>query len=83
MVGASQQLVDVLGVGSRGRVVAQRRQVAGRLAIKQRSFAQFGARQMLHAGRASLGKQRREPFPVGPAFFKPLVGEDDGHRADS
>ncbi len=69
-------MVDVLGVGARGCVLAQRRQVAGHLAVKQRSLAQFGARKLPHAARAGLGKQRRKPLPVRAALFEPLIGEN-------
>ena len=42
-------MIDVLGVGSGGWVLAQRGEVAGRLAVEQRGFAQLGARQLPHA----------------------------------
>ena len=76
-------MVNVLGINARRRVLAKRRQVAGYLPVEERGFAQFGTIEPPHSGRARLAEQYRKPFPVRPALFKPLVGENDGHGADS
>ena len=79
MVSASQKLIHMQGVGACGRVLAQHRKVGGRLAIEQRNLLEFRAGELGQAARIRLAQQRGQPVPVGPAFEKPLVGEDLRH----
>ena len=75
MVGASQQLIDIGGIGPGGGVLAQHRQVGGHLAVEQRDFLQFGARELLEAALVGLGQQGGQPVPVRTALLNPVGGE--------
>ena len=79
MVGASQQLIDVDGVGAGSGVLAQDGEVGGDLAIEQGHLLQFRTRQLAEATQIGLSQKGRQPVPVGPALRDPLVGEDLCH----
>ena len=76
MVGASQQLIDVHGVGAGCRVLAQDGEVGGNLAVEQSHLLELGAGKLAEAAGVGLGEQGSEAVPVGPASGDPLVGED-------
>ena len=79
MVGASQQLVDVGGVGAGGRILAQSRQVRGHLAIEQSQLLEFGAGKLSDARGIGLAEERLETIPQRAAAGKPQVGKDSSH----
>ena len=57
MVGASQQLIDMHGVGAGGRVLAQDGEVGGDLAVEQGHLLQLGAGELAEAAGVGLGEQ--------------------------
>ena len=82
MVGASQQLIHMRGIGAGGRVLAEDGEIGGDLAVEQGHLPQLGAGKPAEAAGAGLGQQGREPVPVGPALENPLVGEDLRHGVE-
>lgn len=79
MVSASQQLIDVGGIGARSRVLSQDRQVGSHLAVEQRQFLKFSARKLAETARVGLVQEGFEAVPVGPSLANPEVGEDLRH----
>jgi len=79
MVGASQQLIDVHGIGAGGCVLAKDGEIGCDLAVEQGHLLQLGAGELAEAAGVGLSKKGSEPVPVGPAFRDPLVGEDLSH----
>ena len=73
MVGASQQLIHVLGVGARRGVLTQYRQVRRHLAVEQGHLLQLRARQLAEPALIRLRKQRRQPVPMRPPLANPLI----------
>lgn len=73
MVGASQQMIDVLRVAAGGFVLAQDGEVGGDLAVEQGELLELDAGELAEAGGVRLGEERGEAIPVGPALANPLV----------
>jgi len=83
MVGASQQLINVLRVGARRRVLAQHGEVCRHLPVEQGQLLQLCAGELTQTTRIGLGQQSCQPVPVGPVLDNPLVGEDLRHGVES
>ncbi len=79
MVGASQQLIHMRGIGPGGRVLAEHREIRGDLAVEQRHFLQLRTGKLPQAAGVGLGQQGGQAVPVGTALENPLVGEDLRH----
>lgn len=75
-------MVDQLGVGPGGLILAERREVAGYLAVEKRGLAQFGARKAAHAAAGGLVQKPVEAVPVRAAFGDPPIGENCSHGTD-
>ena len=79
MVGASQQLIDITGIGPGGGILAQDRKVGGHLPIEQRDFLEFGARELLQAALVGLAQEGGQPVPVRAALLNPVSRESLRH----
>ena len=80
MVSAGEELIDVLGIGARGGILAQDRKIGGDLAVKKGELLHFRAGEASQAGRTGFGEKSLETVPHGPTPCKPLIGEDGSHE---
>ena len=76
MVSASQQMIHILRVGARCRVLPEHRKVGRHLPVEQGQLLQLCARELSQPALVGLGQQRGQPVPVRPALENPLVGKD-------
>ena len=73
MVGSSQQLIYVLGVSPRRRVLPKHRQVRRYLPVEQGHLLQFAPRELAEPALVRLQKQFCQPVPKRPPLSDPLI----------
>ena len=70
MVGASQQLIDVLGIGAGRGVLAQHGKVGGDLAVEQGHLLQLRARKLRQADSDPIGQAAPRAGPSAAAAWR-------------
>ena len=80
MVGAREQLIEVLRETAGAAIFADDREVRGDLTIEQPELLQLRSRERSESAPGNLVEQLLEPSPVGFAFVQPARGDHGWNR---